>query len=239
MRLHKLTIKAQEALSEALDAATQHGHPEINSLHILHALVAQEGGSVPSILQRLGVRPEQILAAIEQKLQTQPRVSGATTQTGLSSAANRMLESAWNEAQALKDQYLSTEHILLGMVSMRDDPAGGLLRAHGATRDNLLSAMQQVRGTQRVTDPNAEATYEALAKYSRDLTHLARAGKLDPVIGAISRVRRVIQVLSRRTKNNPCLSANRAGQTAIVEGSPAYRRGRRPRKPERQTGRRS
>ncbi len=219
MRLHKLTIKAQEALSEALDAATQHGHPEINSLHILHALVAQEGGAVPSILQRLGVRPEQILAAIEQKLQTQPRVSGATTQTGLSSAANRMLESAWNEAQALKDQYLSTEHILLGMVSMRDDPAGGLLRAHGATRDNLLSAMQQVRGTQRVTDPNAEATYEALAKYSRDLTQLARAGKLDPVIGRDSEVRRVIQVLSRRTKNNPVLIGEPGvGKTAIVEG---------------------
>ncbi|HQK75660.1 MAG TPA: Clp protease N-terminal domain-containing protein, partial [Candidatus Hydrogenedentes bacterium] len=183
MRLDKLTIKAQEALSAAMDTAAQHRHPEISPLHILHALVAQEGGAVPSILQRLGLRPEAVLAATEEKLQSLPRISGAASQAGLGGAANRLLEAAWNEAQSLKDQYLSTEHILLGMVSLREDPAGELLRDRGATRENLLAAMQQVRGTQRVTDPNAEATYEALAKFSRDLTQLARAGKLDPVIG--------------------------------------------------------
>ena len=219
MRLDKLTIKAQEALSEAMDAATQHGHPEINSLHILHALLSQEGGVAPSMLQRVGVPPSQVLAALEQKLQSQPKVSGATAQTGLSNGANRMLEAAWKEAQSLKDQYLSTEHMLLAMVGIRDDPAGELLRANGATRDNLLSAMKQVRGTQTVTDPNAEATYEALDKYSRDLTQLARAGKLDPVIGRDAEVRRVIQVLSRRTKNNPVLIGEPGvGKTAIVEG---------------------
>ncbi|HOD49657.1 MAG TPA: ATP-dependent chaperone ClpB [Candidatus Hydrogenedentes bacterium] len=219
MRLDKLTIKAQEALSEAMDTATQHGHPEIGSLHILNALVSQEGGTAPSILQRLGVRPEQILSAIEQRLQTLPKVSGAASQIGLSGVANRMLEASWKEAQSLKDLYLSTEHMLLGMVSLREDPAGEMLRAHGATHENLLSAMQQVRGTQRVTDPNAEATYEALAKYSRDLTQLARAGKLDPVIGRDAEIRRVIQVLSRRTKNNPVLIGEPGvGKTAIVEG---------------------
>jgi len=219
MRLDKLTIKAQEALSQAMDAATQHGHPEINSLHILHALLSQEGGVAPSMLQRVGVPPSQVLASLERKLQSQPKVSGATAQTGLSSGANRMLEAAWKEAQSLKDQYLSTEHILLAMVGMRDDPAGELLRANGATRDNLLSAMKQVRGTQSVTDPNAEATYEALDKYSRDLTQLARAGKLDPVIGRDAEIRRVIQVLSRRTKNNPVLIGEPGvGKTAIVEG---------------------
>ncbi|HPK00754.1 MAG TPA: Clp protease N-terminal domain-containing protein, partial [Candidatus Hydrogenedentes bacterium] len=127
MRLDKLTIKAQEALSAAMDAAAQHQHPEIGSLHILHALVSQEGGAVPSILQRLGLRPDTVLAATEEKLQSLPRISGAASQAGLSGAANRLLEAAWNEAQALKDQYLSTEHILLGMISLRDDPAGILL----------------------------------------------------------------------------------------------------------------
>ncbi len=219
MRLDKLTIKAQEALSAAMDAATQHRHPEIGSLHILHALVSQEGGAVPSILQRLGLRPDTVLTATEEKLQSLPRISGAAAQAGLSGAANRLLEAAWNEAQALKDQYLSTEHILLGMVSLRDDPAGILLRDRGATRENLLAAMQQVRGTQRVTDPNAESTYEALAKFSRDLTQLARTGKLDPVIGRDSEIRRVIQVLSRRTKNNPVLIGEPGvGKTAIAEG---------------------
>ena len=219
MRLDKLTIKAQEALSAAMDTAAQHRHPEISPMHILQGLVAQQGGAVPSILQRLGLRPEAVLAATEEKLQSLPRISGAASQAGLGGAANRLLEAAWNEAQSLKDQYLSTEHILLGMVSLREDPAGELLRDRGATRENLLAAMQQVRGTQRVTDPNAEATYEALAKFSRDLTQLARAGKLDPVIGRDSEIRRVIQVLSRRTKNNPVLIGEPGvGKTAIVEG---------------------
>jgi ATP-dependent Clp protease ATP-binding subunit ClpB len=218
MRFDKLTIKAQEALSEAMDEASRQGHPEITSLHVLSALLAQEGGVTSSILQRLGVHKGKIEADVRQRLATGPRVSGAS-QVGLSRGAQEVLDAGWRVAQSLKDEYLSTEHILLGMVETKGDPAGDILKANGVTKDALLAALREVRGTQRVTDPNAEETYDALAKYSRDLTQLARAGKLDPVIGRDEEIRRVIQVLSRRTKNNPVLIGEPGvGKTAIVEG---------------------
>jgi len=219
MRLDKLTIKAQEALSEAMDSATRHGHAEIASLHLLEALASQEKGAVAAILQRIGIAVEQVLAEIDTRMQGLPRVSGAAGQAGLSREAQQALEAGWKTAQALKDEYLSTEHMLLGILDGRNDSAGRILRELGVTAEAVLAALKEIRGTQRVTDPNAEATYDALAKYSRDLTQLARAGKLDPVIGRDEEIRRVIQVLSRRTKNNPVLIGEPGvGKTAIVEG---------------------
>ncbi len=220
MRFDKLTIKAQEALSEAMDMASQRGHPEISSLHILDALIHQEQGVVASILQRLGVHRDPIKGEIDAALERMPRVEGdAGAQVGLGRHAQEALNAGWKVAQTLKDEYLSTEHILIGMVEGKSDPAGTILRNAGVTKDDLWQALQQVRGSQRVTDPNAEDTYDALAKYSRDLTQLARAGKLDPVIGRDEEIRRVIQVLSRRTKNNPVLIGEPGvGKTAIAEG---------------------
>jgi ATP-dependent Clp protease ATP-binding subunit ClpB len=220
MRLDKLTIKAQEALSEAMDVASQHGHPEISSLHLLDALVSQEKGAVASILQRVGVSPEQIHSEVSARMASLPKISGAGAgQAGLSREAQQALDAGWKLAQGIKDEYLSTEHILYGMLDSRSDSAGRLLAELGVTKDAVLAALREVRGTQRVTDPNAEATYDAMAKYSRDLTQLARAGKLDPVIGRDEEIRRVIQVLSRRTKNNPVLIGEPGvGKTAIVEG---------------------
>ena len=220
MRLDKLTIRAQEALGEAMECASGHGHPEIGSLHILRALLGQEHGAVVSILQRLGVAGETLQAPVDEALAGLPRVSGSGAgPAGLGREAHGMLEAAWKAAQNLRDEYLSTEHILLGMLAGRRDPAGHVLSEAGITPDDVLMALKDVRGTQRVTDPNAEQTYDALGKYSRDLTQLARAGKIDPVIGRDEEVRRVVQVLSRRTKNNPVLIGEPGvGKTAIVEG---------------------
>ncbi len=220
MRLDKLTIRAQEALSDAMDAATQAGHPEITSLHVLMALLEQEKGSVPSVLQRLGVPPAQVKNDVSARLASLPQVSGGGAgQIGLGADAQRALDAGWKSAQKLRDEYLSTEHVLLGMLDSKGDPAGQVLREHGVAPDAVFEALKSIRGTQRVTDPNAEETYDALAKYSRDLTQLARAGKLDPVIGRDDEIRRVIQVLSRRTKNNPVLIGEPGvGKTAIVEG---------------------
>ena len=218
MRLDKLTIKAQEALSEALGIASDKGHPEINSLHLLLALLRQEQGAVASILQRLGIHTTQLAGETEAALGRLPRVSGGA-QPGIGAELQQTLDQAWKAAQTLRDEYLSTEHMLLGMVEQKNGSAYAILHAHGVTREAILTALQQVRGTQRVTDPNAEATYDALEKYSRDLTQLARAGKLDPVIGRDEEIRRVVQVLSRRTKNNPVLIGEPGvGKTAIVEG---------------------
>ena len=219
MKLDKLTIRAQEALSDAMEATDRQGHPQISPLHILEALVGQEQGAVASLLQRLGVHPSQLSAEIHQRLESMPRATGATAQPTLNAESQRLLDASWKEAQALKDQYLSTEHLLLGMLSTRNDAAGEILRAQGVDRAALLEALQQIRGGRSVNDPHAEDTYDALQKYSRDLTQLARAGKLDPVVGRDQEIRRVIQVLSRRTKNNPVLIGEPGvGKTAIAEG---------------------
>ncbi len=218
IRMDKLTIRAQEALSESLERASQQGHPEITGLHLLYALAAQEQGAIASILQRIGVPPAQVLGEVETALARIPRATGGLKQPGLSRDANEALEAGWARAQRLKDEYLSTEHILLGLIDAKGE-AGALLRRLGVEQAPVLQALKDVRGTQRVTDPNAESTYDALQKYSRDLTQLARAGKLDPVIGRDEEIRRVIQVLSRRTKNNPVLIGEPGtGKTAIVEG---------------------
>jgi ATP-dependent Clp protease ATP-binding subunit ClpB len=216
--MDKLTIKTQDVLAAAVDRASEHGHPQITPLHLLAALAEQEQGAVQSILQRVGVPASQIAAAAQQALAGQPKVSGGAQPT-LSNEAQQVLDAGWKLAQGLKDEYLSTEHILLGILEHGKSDAARILKQAGVQKDAVLSALKDVRGTQRVTDPNAEATYDALQKYSRDLTQLARSGKLDPVIGRDDEIRRVIQVLSRRTKNNPVLIGEPGvGKTAIAEG---------------------
>ncbi|MCK5861915.1 MAG: AAA family ATPase, partial [Candidatus Hydrogenedentes bacterium] len=218
MRMDKLTIRAQEAIAASLELASELGHPEIGALHLFRSVTAQEQGAVASILQRIGIPPAQAITAAEEALSHLPRVSGSTSPPGLGKDAAQTLEAGWKQAQRLKDEYLSTEHILLGLIDT-GGTAAQVLQTLGISTQAILQAMKEVRGTQRVNDPNAESTYEALQKYSRDLTQIARSGKLDPVIGRDEEIRRVIQVLSRRTKNNPVLIGEPGtGKTAIVEG---------------------
>ncbi|MCL6534815.1 MAG: ATP-dependent chaperone ClpB [Armatimonadetes bacterium] len=220
MRFDKLTIKAQEALQEAQRLSEQYRHPAIDCEHLLLALVRQEGGVVPSLLQKLGVMPRVIESAVEQDLQRRPQVSGASTVGAqITQRLKTALDTAFDEAMRLKDEYVSTEHLLLGLAADTAGEAGRALRMQGVTRDAILRALQDIRGGQRITDQNPEEKYQALEKYGRDLTLLARQGKLDPVIGRDEEIRRVIHVLSRRTKNNPVLIGEPGvGKTAIVEG---------------------
>ena len=219
MRYDKLTIKTQEALAEAVDLATNAQHSEVTPLHLLRALLTQEQGAVPAILQRIGVNAGQLAQQLNRAMTQLPTVTSGTVQPRLSGGAEAALEAGWKAARNLKDEYLSTEHVLLGIIEQKKDTASQFLMGLGVTPDAVMKSLQEIRGNQRVTDPNAEATYDALQKYSRDLTQLARDGKLDPVIGRDEEVRRVIQVLSRRTKNNPVLIGEPGvGKTAIAEG---------------------
>jgi ATP-dependent Clp protease ATP-binding subunit ClpB len=218
MRFDKLTIKSQEALSEAQGLASSRGHGEIAPAHLLQALLHQpEGSSVP-VLQKLGVPVDLLHGELEKLLEQTPKVSGGA-QPQLSHATSQLLEAAFKEADALKDEYVSSEHLLLAMAGAKDDPAGRMLREAGAEREALLKALASVRGGARVTDPDPESKYQALAKFGRDLTDVARMGKVDPVVGRDEEIRRLVQVLSRRTKNNPVLIGEPGvGKTAIAEG---------------------
>jgi len=219
MRLDKFTIKSQEAIQQAQSLAEQLGHQEIGSEHLLAALLQQPEGVVPPLLQKLGVQPGEVLADVQRELDRLPKVGGVSGGEYLSQRLKRALDAAWNEAQKLKDEYVSTEHLLLAFTDEKDGGAGRALKAHGVSRERLLQALVDVRGSARVTDANPEEKYQALEKYGRDLTDAARRGKLDPVIGRDEEIRRVIQVLSRRTKNNPVLIGEPGvGKTAIVEG---------------------
>jgi ATP-dependent Clp protease ATP-binding subunit ClpB len=216
MRLDQFTIKAQEAITAAQTRAEKSDHPEVTPEHLLHALLTQEGGVVPAALAKMGLPVGPIVQDVERALTGLPRTQGAPTQ--LSPRLDTVLKNALREAEALKDEYVSTEHLLLGLLDART-PAADVLKKHGVTRDRLLVTLREIRGNQRVTDPHAEDRYQALERYGRDLTLLARKGKLDPVIGRDDEVRRVVQVLSRRTKNNPVLIGEPGvGKTAIVEG---------------------
>jgi ATP-dependent Clp protease ATP-binding subunit ClpB len=218
MRFDKLTIKSQEALSEAQSLATSRGHSEIQPAHLLRALLGQPEGSTVPVLQKLGVPLDRLQGEIEKILQAIPKVSGGA-QPQLSRAAARVLEAANAEADAMKDEYISTEHLLLAIAGEKQDPASERLRAAGANREAILKALAQVRGGARVTDQDPESKYQALEKFGRDLTDVARKGKVDPVVGRDEEIRRVVQVLSRRTKNNPVLIGEPGvGKTAIVEG---------------------
>src|SRR5882757_5979585 len=218
IRFDKLTLKAQEAVQSAQDIAARHDHQQIEPLHLLAALVAQTDGIVPPLLSRLGVRPETLAGEIEAALARLPKVTGAAQQQ-LSQASNKVLEGAFVEAEQFKDEYVSAEHILLAISTIRKDPAAELLAKHGASREAILQALTTVRGSHRVTSQNPEATFRALEQYGRDLIELARRGKLDPVIGRDDEIRRVMQILARRTKNNPVLIGEPGvGKTAVVEG---------------------
>jgi ATP-dependent Clp protease ATP-binding subunit ClpB len=219
IRWEKLTVKSQQAMQQAQERAAELGNPEILPVHLLLALVEDREGVIPAVLGKIGVPTERLesgLHAVEQKL---PRVAGASAQPGLSQALNKVVEQAFKEAANFKDEYVSTEHLLLAAAHQKNDPAYNALASVGATYDVILQALTAVRGSQRVTDQNPEGKFQALEKYAKDLTELARRGKLDPVIGRDEEIRRVIQVLSRRTKNNPVLIGEPGvGKTAIVEG---------------------
>jgi len=219
MRLDRFTLKAQEAVQAAQNLAAERSQQEITPEHLLIALLEQHEGIVIPILQRLGADVGRIRNEAQAAIERVPEVHGATGSTYASSALESVLGAAWNEAQQLKDEYVSTEHILIAIAEETDTPSGAALRGGGASRENIFKVLKDIRGTQRVTDQNPEEKYQALARYSKDLTDLARAGKLDPVIGRDEEIRRVIQVLSRRTKNNPVLIGEPGvGKTAIVEG---------------------
>src|ERR1700720_628927 len=217
-RFNKLTLKAQEAMQAAQEIAACYGQQQVQPLHVLWALLAQGDGVVPPLLEKLGVSPAQLASEVEKQVERLPKVSGGSEQY-LSPEANKVLEGAFEEAQRLKDEYVSTEHILLGIAAAKRDSAGEILTKHGVTHEAILQAMAAIRGSHRVTSQNPESTYRALEQYGRDLTDLARRGKLDPVIGRDEEIRRVMQILARRTKNNPVLIGEPGvGKTAIVEG---------------------
>ncbi|MBZ5721670.1 MAG: ATP-dependent chaperone ClpB [Acidobacteriia bacterium] len=219
IRWDKFTVKAQEAVQRANELASEHGNPEILPAHLLATLLEDKEGIVPPVLEKIGIGPQAVLSEIYREIEKLPKVSGAAAQASLSPAANQLLERAFKEADNFKDEYVSTEHLLLAITQQKNDPAQQLLVRHGATYDAILKALTAVRGSQRITDQNPEAKYQALERYARDLTEQARRGKLDPVIGRDEEIRRVVQVLSRRTKNNPVLIGEPGvGKTAIVEG---------------------
>ncbi|MCB9434603.1 MAG: ATP-dependent chaperone ClpB [Ardenticatenaceae bacterium] len=219
MRLDKFTQKAQEAVLEAQDLAQQYNHPNIEPEHLLQALLVQEGGVVPSVVKRIGGDISLVAQSVAQALGKLPRATGSSVQVGMSRQLNDILQEAQAIAAQMKDDYTSTEHLLLGMAQPKAGRVRELLARHGIDYNAIMQALAGIRGSQRVTSQNPEAQYEALAKYGRDLTQEARKGKLDPVIGRDEEIRRVIQILSRRTKNNPVLIGEPGvGKTAIAEG---------------------
>jgi ATP-dependent Clp protease ATP-binding subunit ClpB len=219
MNVDKLTVKAAEALQAAQSQAMQLGHSEITPEHLLLALVTQDEGIVPPILQAVGVSPAALTQRLKDALARLPRVSGTTQPPYLSRTLLAAIDAAEAEARRLGDEYTSTEHLLLGIVKQTHCEASRILASLGATEEAILKAMANVRGAHRVTDQNPEDKYQALKRYTRDLTEAAEQGKLDPVIGRDEEIRRVIQVLSRKTKNNPVLIGDPGvGKTAIVEG---------------------
>ncbi len=231
IRWDKFTVKAQEAVQRANELASEHGNPELAPLHLLAALVEDKEGIVAPVLEKIGIGPQAVLSDVYKEIEKLPKVSGSggAQQPAMSSQINQLLEKSFKEADTFKDEYVSTEHMLLALTDLKTtslkrdlkhgDPAQELLARHGATHDAILKALTAVRGSQRITDQNPEAKYQALERYARDLNEQARRGKLDPVIGRDEEIRRVVQVLSRRTKNNPVLIGEPGvGKTAIVEG---------------------
>jgi len=219
IRWDKFTVKAQEAVQRANQLASEHGNPELQPVHLLAALLEDKEGIIAPVLEKIGIGPQAALGDTYREIDKLPKVSGDASQAALSAAANKLLEQAFKEASNFKDEYVSTEHLLLAVTHLKQDPAQQILARQGATHDAILKALTTVRGSQKVTDQNPEAKFQALEKYARDLTEQARRGKLDPVIGRDEEIRRVVQVLSRRTKNNPVLIGEPGvGKTAIVEG---------------------
>src|SRR5512137_644113 len=222
MRFDRFTERAQEAAQRAAEIIQRYGHNQIDTEHILLALIEQPGGVIPQILEKLSVSPEALTERLDATLRASPKANifgGGAGQIFITPRVKRIIDLANEEANRLKDEYISTEHIFLAILSDRNTPSARLLEGAGVTRERVYEAVQQIRGGQRVTDPQAETRYRTLERYSRDLTQMAREGKLDPVIGRDTEIMRVIQVLCRRTKNNPVLIGEAGvGKTAIVEG---------------------
>ena len=219
IRWDKFTVKAQEAVQRASQLASEQGNPELQPIHLLAALLEDKEGIVSPVLEKIGIGPQSVLGELYGDIGKLPKVSGEAAQPALSHETNRLLDQAFKEASNFKDEYVSTEHLLLAVTHLKRDAAQQILARHGATYDAILKALTVVRGSQKVVDQNPEAKYQALERYARDLTEQARRGKLDPVIGRDEEIRRVVQVLSRRTKNNPVLIGEPGvGKTAIVEG---------------------
>jgi ATP-dependent Clp protease ATP-binding subunit ClpB len=219
VRLDKLTIKAQEAVQSAHGLAQSRGHQELTPEHVLAALLDQQDGITGAILRKLGVDPAIVRQAVTQALDAQVQVRGTEADIYLGRRFKDLIEEAGKQSKEFKDEYVSSEHLLLALAAKDFGAASRALKDAGVRKDALLKALAEVRGNQRVTDPEAEAKYQALAKYTRDLTELARSGKLDPVVGGDEEIRRAMQVLSRRTKNNPVMIGDPGvGKTAIVEG---------------------
>jgi ATP-dependent Clp protease ATP-binding subunit ClpB len=219
IRFDKFTQKAQEAIQQAQALSENNQNQAIHPIHLLLALAGERDGVVRPVLEKCGAQPEAVILEAERALKDIPRVTGAQPGTLISPSLNEIVERASQEAERFKDEFVSTEHLLLAMSSQKNDPAGAVLNRAGATHDKILNALVSVRGTQRVTDQNPESKYQALERYTLNLTDQAKKGKLDPVIGRDDEIRRVMQVLSRRTKNNPVLIGEPGvGKTAIVEG---------------------
>jgi ATP-dependent Clp protease ATP-binding subunit ClpB len=219
MQFDKYTIKAQEAIGQAQQLALQFNHQEIKSEHLLLALIRQREGIVPSVLAKLEIDINDLEVFLNRKLEQFPSVHGGDSGQYAGNELNTVFNRAIQEASKLKDEYISTEHLLLALLELEDVSFSGYFKERGVSRDNVYQALMSIRGNQRITDQNPEEKYQALEKYSRDLTQLAREGKLDPVIGRDDEIRRTMQILSRRTKNNPVLIGEPGvGKTAIVEG---------------------
>ncbi len=219
MNLSKFTQKAQEAILEAQSLAGKYNHGQIEPDHLLLALLTQSDGIVPQVVQKLEANPGEMACSLERELNKKPRIRGAAAQINMSRDLGRTLEEATEAARRMRDDYASTEHLLLALTGTRGGDAARFLAAYGITEDAVLRALTSIRGSQRVTSPQPEATYQALEKYGRNITELARQGKLDPVIGRDNEIRRVMRILNRRTKNNPVLVGEAGvGKTAIAEG---------------------
>src|SRR5246127_347767 len=218
MRIDRYTQKMQEALQAAQDLASQNNHPEITNEHFRSALLDQSDGVARPLLEKIGANVDQLQERLRSELEHRPKIHGSAADLRISNELRTVLDSAEKEMSKLKDEFTSAEHYLLALAGA-NVPAAKLLKDQGVIRDKLMQGLQQVRGSQRVTDQNPEGKYQALEKYGRDLTELARRGKIDPVIGRDNEIRRIMQVLSRRTKNNPVLIGDPGvGKTAIVEG---------------------
>ncbi|MDD5100409.1 MAG: Clp protease N-terminal domain-containing protein, partial [Syntrophales bacterium] len=219
MRFDKFTLKVQEALQDAQGLAGQYGHQALDLEHLLVSFLKQPEGIVSAILKKLGTDPRQIETDVRSALEKLPRIEGASGQSYMTPRLNRVLDAALSEAARLTDEYVSAEHILVAMADEKEGPLPKILSAHGITKDAIFKVLVEIRGNQRITDPNPEEKYQALKRYARDFNELARNGSFDPVIGRDEEIRRVMQVLSRRTKNNPVLIGEPGvGKTAIVEG---------------------
>ena len=223
MDINKLTQKSQDAMQAAQELCHKRGHLEVDGEHLLFALLSQDGGLVPNLLGKIGLNRESLVRAVEKELDSRPSVSGPGVESGkiyISQRLNRLLVNAATEADKLKDEFISVEHLLLALADEQTRTAAGrLLAEHGVTREKILNGLTTIRGHQRVTGPDPEASYQALEKYGRDLVEAAKKGELDPVIGRDDEIRRVIRILSRKTKNNPVLIGEPGvGKTAIAEG---------------------